>query len=387
MEREIAWRAPLLRRRLTRTAYRRVTGRAEARPSRGIAAIALALAFCGAAHAQPPTERALVVGIADSPPFAIANDDGSWSGLGVELWRRIADDLDLRYEFRRTTLEELGTHLRDRKIDAAVGAMAVTPTGTALHDFTQPYLNAGLGFAQRARQEVSWAAIGRTMLDPRLLTVIGLLLLSILLVGALIAWVERRQHSTDFAGPWRDSLSTGVWWAAVTMTTVGYGDATPKTPLGRALALVWMFVGVVAVAVFTATVTSILTLSHIQSGVERPSDLQRLRLAAIEGGSGGEYLAKHQFRFRAYPDYETALQDLATDVFDVLVANRASLRYLVNASWQGQLRVSPVVLERDAYAIGLPHNSPLRVAIDEALVRIIHSDDWDSVMTRYLGHD
>jgi ABC-type amino acid transport substrate-binding protein len=354
-----------------------------------LTAVVLLLAISNAlpAAAQAPTGRVLKVGVANSPPFAILEDDGTWSGLGVELWGRIANDLDLHYELHPTTLEGLAQGLHNGTLDAAIGALAVTPEGTALHDFSQPYLATGLGFAQSARQELSWAAVGHTLLDRRLLSAVGALILSILVVGALIAVIERRHQATDFAGPLRDSVSTGVWWAAVTMTTVGYGDATPKTPVGRALALVWMFVGVIAVAVFTATVTSILTLSHIQGSVDRPADLQRLRVGAVSGGAGSDYLTEHHFHFQPYADYEAALTDLAGGQFDLLVGNRASLRFLIKQSWQGRLRVSPLVLEQESYAIGLPRHSPLRASIDDALVRSIHADSWDEVESRYLGHD
>jgi voltage-gated potassium channel len=48
----------------------------------------------------------------------------------------------------------------------------------------------------------------------------------------------------------------GLWWAIVTVTTVGYGDFFPVTPLGRAVAVVLMFLGISLVAVITASVAA-----------------------------------------------------------------------------------------------------------------------------------
>ncbi|XP_065067944.1 uncharacterized protein LOC135693392 isoform X2 [Rhopilema esculentum] len=48
----------------------------------------------------------------------------------------------------------------------------------------------------------------------------------------------------------------GFYWAMVTLTTVGYGDLTPKTVLGRIIAIIWILFGTVILSMFTASITS-----------------------------------------------------------------------------------------------------------------------------------
>ncbi|MCS5732405.1 potassium channel family protein [Herbiconiux daphne] len=60
----------------------------------------------------------------------------------------------------------------------------------------------------------------------------------------------------DAPGATITSFGDAVWWACVTMTTVGYGDYTPVTVLGRTLAVVLMFGGVAILGVATATIVS-----------------------------------------------------------------------------------------------------------------------------------
>jgi len=176
-----------------------------------------------------------------------------------------------------------------------------------------------------------------------------------------------------------------VWWAAVTMTTVGYGDATPKTTTGRSLALVWMFVGVVAVAIFTASVTSTLTVNSMQSTVRQEADLFRLRLGAINGGTGSEFLTHRHVSFTPFETYGEALGALAEHRLDAVVANAPSLRYLTSRQWLGVLHVSPIMLQPLMYAIGLPSGSALREPLNRALLRIIEQDRWRDVEQHYLG--
>lgn len=347
--------------------------------------LGVAAAQDGPAHGAAQRPPHLVVGVVDSPPLAIHQPDGSWSGLAVELWGRIASHLGVQYELRPLALEAVDQALTERHVDLAIGAISVTPQGAMQHDFTQPFLATGLGFAQRRDSALHWEAVWQMLRSSRLLVLIGAIVIGVLLVGTIIALLERRHHSTDFGGRLRDGVSTGVWWAAVTMTTVGYGDATPKTTLGRGLALLWMFVGVVAVAILTATVTSLLTLSHLRGSVQRPSDLLHLRLGAVAGGASADYLEDRHAPFVAYDSYAAGLTALQAGEVEAFVANLPALRYLTRSEWHGVLEPSPIVLQAVLYAIALPDRSPWRDRIDDALIAVIHQDEWRDVQRRYLG--
>jgi voltage-gated potassium channel len=82
---------------------------------------------------------------------------------------------------------------------------------------------------------------GRRVFSLEGLRFAGLLaLLTALGGGAAFSAVEKHQDMWD-----------GVWWAAETMTTVGYGDVYPKTTGGRMIAIVLLVVGVSFVALLT----------------------------------------------------------------------------------------------------------------------------------------
>lgn len=56
------------------------------------------------------------------------------------------------------------------------------------------------------------------------------------------------------------------WWAIVTMTTVGYGDFAPETPMGRMFAVIIMFAGISLISLLTATISSIFVAQKIREG-------------------------------------------------------------------------------------------------------------------------
>lgn len=70
-------------------------------------------------------------------------------------------------------------------------------------------------------------------------------------IVVLAGSVEALVDSGDFPSTW-----DGIWWAMVTVTTVGYGDIYPKTIDGRIIAMVVMLFGIGFLSVLTATVAS-----------------------------------------------------------------------------------------------------------------------------------
>jgi voltage-gated potassium channel len=70
----------------------------------------------------------------------------------------------------------------------------------------------------------------------------------VVIIGALLYVVEGEQNGFT-------SIPMSIYWAVVTLTTVGYGDISPQTPLGRTLAAAVMIIGYGIIAVPTGIVT------------------------------------------------------------------------------------------------------------------------------------
>jgi voltage-gated potassium channel len=65
------------------------------------------------------------------------------------------------------------------------------------------------------------------------------------------------------------SFGLAVWWAVVTLATVGYGDVVPTTPVGRFVGGVVIILGVTFLAFLTATVTSYFVSSDQEAAKAR----------------------------------------------------------------------------------------------------------------------
>lgn len=95
---------------------------------------------------------------------------------------------------------------------------------------------------------VTLPALGRILGRRGLLHLTSLTVVLVFGGGALMSLLEPETVKGDFWG--------GVWWAIVTMTTVGYGDISPKTLPGRLVATVLMFTGIGLTATLAASVAA-----------------------------------------------------------------------------------------------------------------------------------
>ena len=82
-------------------------------------------------------------------------------------------------------------------------------------------------------------------------------LLAILILATIIGAVMYLVEGTP--GTKFESIPKSIYWAIVTLTTVGYGDITPATPLGQFLAAMVMIMGYSIIAVPTGIVTAEMT--------------------------------------------------------------------------------------------------------------------------------
>jgi voltage-gated potassium channel len=106
---------------------------------------------------------------------------------------------------------------------------------------------------------VEFQSLGRALAASRrkILVFLSAVLMIVLIMGTLMYVVEGPDNGFT-------SIPTSVYWAITTMTTVGFGDITPKTDLGRLIASVMMLLGWGTLAVPTGIVTAEMTARRME---------------------------------------------------------------------------------------------------------------------------
>jgi len=338
-----------------------------------------------AANAEDSSQRELVIGTKEAPPFAMKAADGTWQGISIDLWRRVADQLHLHYRFaEEPDVQGLIDGVAAGKFDVAVAALTVTAGREQILDFTQPFYATGLGIAVPAGGEASWLPIIRTMTSfgfaQAILALIGLALA----VGFLV-WLFERRHNEDFGGGVAKGLSSGVWWSTVAMTQRSTGNFGPRTLLGRIVAIVWMIASIVTIAVFTASITSVLTIKHLQGTVHGVSDLSAVRVGALAGTSTEDTLSHMRITYRKFATLQDGLKALRAHRVEAFVYDKPLLAWAIQQGFSSSIELVDATFAPQEYAFAMPSNSPLRKTIDVAILDAIHSSWWEQTIFRYLG--
>lgn len=312
--------------------------------------------------------------------------NGEWTGLCVELWERIAGSLGIAFEYQETDLDHVFGLLADGKVDLAVSAIGVSAEREREVDFTQSFLSFPSAVAiNRHSSSAHLSDFLSEMAQHGLTSVIFIMLGTLMLFSFLLWLVERRAHSSHFGGKPIHGFGSALWFAAVTMTTVGYGDKTPQTATGRFLAFLWMFFGILLVSAFTGAFASSLTVSRLHSDVNRISDLSRFRTGVLGGSLGHSALAAVGIQVDSFPTPEAGMSALAERQIGAFVTNEATLRYLNHFKYDDRFQIVVLSTTKTSFAMAARPNLAALRDINIALITETTRVDWENDVQRWLG--
>jgi len=334
--------------------------------------------------AEAPARRLRVAVVADAAPFSYQAPDGSWKGLAVELWHLVADQLNRQYEFIGVNRGQLIDQVAAGDVDFGIGPITMTAERLRRVGFSVPFYVTGLGIAVPRERRFARILVDNVM-SVTFIKIFSSLLALLILVGILFWVFERRKNPQEFGGLHVHGFGSGLWLAVVTMTTVGYGDKSPKTFGGRVTAVIWMFISLLLISTFTGTVASILTADRFAPSIRSTDDLYSARVVTVDGSGAATLLESEHINARRVPTLDEALNMVINGSAAAVALDRAWLKYKLKNEPSWPVTLLPGAFLPELYAFAMPHNSPYTKQVNETVLAIIESPEWQTLELGYVG--
>jgi ABC-type proline/glycine betaine transport system substrate-binding protein len=325
-----------------------------------------------------------------APPF-VTFEDGTYAGFTMELLDLVAEEIGAEVEvYGVTSNAKLIDDVVRGEADVGASALAVTFQRERLIDFSQPYFDSGLEILVPTDNGGilggRLSAVARTLFSRDLLIIVVSLIV-VLVVAAHIVWLAERRTNPEFPQSYRAGIWEAFWWAAVTATTVGYGDKTPKGVAGRIFGLVWMFVGLFLLAYFTAGIASAFTIDELEGRISGPADLRGREVGVVADSLADEYLRAQGIPATEYVTGDEAYEALLNGSLDAVVHDAAILEHFVTENTEGGAEIAGLLFAERGIGFALGPDSELTEALNRGLISVIESGEYDDLHEQWFGAD
>lgn len=327
----------------------------------------------------------LLVGYTQAAPF-IVQDGEHLDGLNIWLWEQVAKDLKLNYRMVPMHFPDMLDSLKTGGIDLSINPLTITSDRSKQMEFTHSF------FASNAT-----AVVARVSSFEKLviflkgffnINFIGglLLLLFIIFSFGILGWFFERKENPETFRYGARGIWDGVWWSAVTLTTVGYGDKSPTTKMGKLSALVLMFGGLLFISGLTASIASSLTVNQLSNNPEGFNEFKERKVGTINKSGTEVFLTEHFFKnISTYSTVIDGLKDLKKGRIEAFLYDEPILKYRIQKdSSLHSLEIIPLQFDVQFYAFALPKSHTLlEQQISQQILNIKETKEWEIVLMEY----
>ena len=287
--------------------------------------------------------------------------------------------------------------LRRGESDLAVVGVFYTTERDRDFDFTYSTLNTGLQVMVSTGQGAQESPLVGAQKSPlvaflRLLFSRSMLYWLVaaallLLVPANVIWLLDRRN-TDGVSP-TEKYFPGIFyamsWAAEGL--LGQAMLMPKQRIAQLFANLWLFVGVVFVAFFTAQMTATLTVEQIRGAINGPDDLPGKSVATPAGSPSATYLRSIGAQVQEYARADEMFSALLSGKAEAVVSVAPTLQYFAAHDGAGRVRMVGPEFRKEDLMFVVPLNSTLRRRVNGALVAIHEDGTYQRVYEKWFGKE
>ena len=353
--------------------------------------LVIVTALVASPHASAQEAPAVVrVGTFVIAPFVIEKN-GQLTGFSIELWSEIAARLHLQTHYSvAPNVNALFQALRTGDADVAVSGLFYSVERDREFDFSYPIMEAGLRVMVRDTGETGAVSplrsLGELLVSRTTLLWFSVALL-LTVIAAHVVWLSdfvlgRQSGERE---PYFPGIFRAIYWAGSTLLT--QADEPRRLWLTRGMGLLWMFIGIVFVASYTAQLTTNLTVQHIRGTINGPNDLAGKTVATLAGASAVPWLRDHGADVREYSRNRDVYEALVNGNVDAVVLGSAGLGYFASHEGKGLVKLVGPEFNPNDVGFVFPVNSTLRKRVDGALLAMREDGTYQRIYDKWFGSE
>ncbi len=331
----------------------------------------------------PATPQTIKVGVYINPPFVMADKNGSYYGLAVDLWELTGERLGLESRYiPYPSFKELLKAARDGKVDIIIGNINATYERTQTLKFSFPWYDTGLRVMIKGSLKTSvWEELKRS---GQLTTYCWIaLFLVVLAIGQTLL---RRRMDHEFPKTWREGLTFSLY-ELILAARLGTMQRNFLGWFGYVLLTAWMIFGVGMVAYVVSSITNAMTISSFRAeSVHSLTYLPGQRVGVLTGSVSEDYLRKLKISTIGFDSFTQAVDALEKSQLEAIVDDAPELEYWVHSHPLAQLDVVGPLFYPGKYAFATnKQHAAFMDGVSAELIRLHELGMIDVLRSKYLG--
>ena len=330
---------------------------------------------------------ALTVGVYIHPPFVML-ENGSFTGMAVELWEWLAGQLDLESEYvELSTINELVDAVEAGAIDLALTNLTISRDRAERVDFTHPWFDAGQRIMVSEDRGAGFRDVVGGLRESGHLRAYAWIAFVIVIATVLVTLFDRH-FDKDFPRRWRDGFAESFF----TVMSVATSGKPPSRKnllgwIGRIWQGLWLVCGIAVLAYVTSSVTSVMTTLSLTNQINSVADLPGHAVGAETGSVSEEYAREQGLDVRLFAHTQEAMEALLAGEVAAIIGDAPVLEYHAHINPQQPVSVVGPIFAPDKYGFALPLHSALTRPLTVELIGAHESGLIAEIRKRYFGED
>lgn len=331
------------------------------------------------------SEKEITVAVSQFPPL-VMESEGKLSGFEIDLWEGIAKELGWKFAYQMRNFDDIFSALAEGTADVGLAGITINEKREKIVDFSHHTLNSGLLILTSKDSEIGIWKTAKIIIKnnyKKILLAVGGIVAFIVLFGNILWFIER--SAGTFNGNYFTGVAEAFWWVVTTISTVGYGDFVPHTPLGRLIASFVIIFGYIIFVLFIAEASSLLTSRKMLADINSFSDLAGKSVATEKGTTSFEILDKIGANIVVVSKIEDAYEKLGKKEVQAVVYDAPVLLHYIKIEGAEKFKVIGDIFHHQNYGIALKERSELKEEINQTLLRFRESGRYDNMYKKWFG--